>query len=449
MEERVLIEIKEALETKDEKRVVELVEDLYPADIAELIDELSTEDIQVLIPIIPLEKLAFSLAELDFDTKHNLLKLLDADKLKVILDTMYSDDIADLLGTLSIGKSKELLNLMKKDDAAKIQNLLGYKEDSAGGIMTTEYIAIKAEKTAAETIEKLRDIAPKVEMIYYIYVVSKTKELRGVLSMRDLLTAAPDQKVEDLMQPNVIKVNLKMDQEDVASIISKYDLLAIPVVSEKNQLLGVITVDDIIDVIEEEATEDMYKMAGTSEVEVGIHGKGIVHGAMKRLPWLIILLFASLLSGGVIGGFEEELESVVALAFFIPVLMDTGGNAGTQSLTVAIRGLATGDLDRKEIRGHVLNEMKVGLLVAIVCGVMISLIATVWQGSPVLGLVVGTAMFATLIVAVLSGTTLPFIIDALGADPAVAAGPFITTLVDVSGLLIYFSLAKALIEQLA
>ncbi len=186
-------------------------------------------------------------------TKHRLLKLLDADQLKVILDTMYSDDIADLLGTLSIGKSKELLNMMKKEEADKIQNLLGYEEDSAGGIMTTEYIAIKADKTAEETIEKLREIAPKVEMIYYIYVVSKTKELRGVLSMRDLLTASPDQKVEDLMQPNVIKVDLKMDQEEVASIISKYDLLAIPVVSEKDQLLGVITVDDIIDVIEEEA----------------------------------------------------------------------------------------------------------------------------------------------------------------------------------------------------
>ena len=444
----IITDVKEAVKQKNQTKIKEIFSQLYPADMAELVAELSSQELKFIIPVISLEKLAFSFSELDTKTSNILLNFLTPQQSKKVLNEMYSDDVADLLGELTIGQSKELLKLMKNKDAQQIQKLLGYDEESAGGIMTTEYLAIKDNKTVAEALDKIRAIATRAEMIYYIYIINSNKELLGVVSMRELLTASPKNKLREIMHRKVIKAKVDMDQEEVANQMSKYDLLAIPVINHHNQLVGIITVDDALDVIEEEATEDIYKMAATSEFEVTAAEEGILSGVLKRLPWLLILLFASMLSGTVIGSFSNSLSEVVALAFFIPTLTGTGGNAGTQSLAIVVRGIATGDLERDKLFEHLFREVRVGAMTALICGLVISLIAFFWQGTYFIGLVVGLAMFFTIITATLVGTTIPFIIDYLGADPAVAAGPFITTLIDVSGLFIYFSLAEFLLEYL-
>ena len=446
--EELIKKAKLAVDNKNKTKIETIFSQLYPADMAELVAELSSQELKFIIPVISLEKLAFSFSELDASTRNVLLNFLTPQQLKVVLNEMYSDDVADLLGELTIGQSKELLKLMKSKEAQQIQKLLGYDEESAGGIMTTEYLAVKDHKTVGAALDKIREIATRAEMIYYIYIINPNKELLGVISMRELLTADPQKKLKEIMHRKVIKVQVDVDQEEVANQMSKYDLLAIPVVNQHNQLLGVITVDDALDVIEEEATEDIYKMAATSEFEITAAEEGIWSGVFKRLPWLLILLFASMLSGTVIGTFSNSLSEVVALAFFIPTLTGTGGNAGTQSLAIVVRGIATGDLEQDKMFRHLFREVRVGATTALICGLVISLIAFFWQGTYFIGLVVGLAMFFTIITATLVGTAIPFVIDYLGADPAVAAGPFITTVIDVSGLFIYFSLAKLLLQYL-
>ncbi|MBM7623165.1 magnesium transporter [Sporohalobacter salinus] len=447
MEEVMADKIKELIAQGNEKLLQQKVDELYPADLAEILVDTTTKETKILVKLIEEEKLADVLAEVDYEVEKKLLTFLSNNRLTHILDEMYSDDVADLLGALNIGQTKELLTLMKEEKAEQIQHLLGYDEESAGGRMTTEYIAMKQEKTVEESIQKLRDIAPEAEMVYYVYVVDEKQELKGVLSMRELIAAPPEKKIKDIMHEQVITVNVSLDQEEVARLISKYDLLAVPVVNNRGLLLGIITFDDILDVIEEEATEDMHRMAGNVELDVEHRGE-IINGVIKRLPWLIILLFASLLSANVLEFFEGVLSSVVILTFFMPTLAGTGGNAATQSLAVVVRGLGTGDIRTREILEYLGNELKVGVLIALACGLIIGTVAFLWQGNYMLGVVVGLAMIGNIITATIVGTTMPFIINYLGADPAVAAGPFITTLIDVFGYFIYFSLAKLFINYL-
>jgi magnesium transporter len=445
---QLLAQLKTYIKEEDTYQLTQFLDELYPADIAELMWELDDDEVKVVIPCLPLEKIAFSIQELDFSSRRLLLKFLEPEQLKVIINNMYADDLVDLLGSISIGQSKQLLNLMRRGEARQIQNLLGYDEESAGGIMTTEYIAIRQNLTAEQALKKIREVASEAEMIYYIYLVDEKQTLVGVLSMRELITAEPESQLKKVMHQQIISAQVGEDQEEVAQLIAKYDLLSIPVVNNRGQLLGIITVDDIIDVIEAETTEDIYKLAGTTEIEAGRNLPDILSEVVKRIPWLFVLLFTSLLSGSVIQNFEQMLESVVALSFFIPVLMGTGGNAGTQSLTVVVRGLALGEINNRELGRAILDEIKVGLFLGFVCGLIITLIALLWQGDYILGLVVGGAMFWTVLIAALLGTLIPLVINYFGADPAVAAGPFITTLIDVSGLFIYFSLATLALDVL-
>jgi len=363
-----------------------------------------------------------------------------------VLSTMYSDDAADFLSILSVGKVKDVLKLMKENDALKLKELLHYDDESAGGRMTTEFIAFYADNTARSVLNKMRKIITEPEMIYYIYVISRKKELVGVLSVRQLLTAQPDTKLQDIMNKRAIKVNISADQEEAARIISKYDLLAVPVVNDHNQLLGIITVDDIIDILEEETTEDLFKMSGATNA-YDIRGN-FMEAVKKRIPWLFILLIGDLLSGTVIHRFEASLQSIVTLAIFIPVLMDMGGNVGTQSLTVVVRGLATEELDFSHFVKHLFSELKAGLVMGILISFSLFLITFFWHQNLVLSFVVGFSMLVTMITAVTAGTSIPFIVEYFGADPAVAAGPFITTLIDISGLFIYFTMASLLMEKL-
>lgn len=425
--------------------VEEFLEQAYAADTAELLMKIPEELIEEILERYSTRDRAEIISFLDYETTKYISRIYDERTLSNIITNMYSDDAADFLGTMSVGKVKKILNLMQQEQAQELQELLDFEEESAGGIMNTQYIAFYEGDTVAEVIEKIRMLVPDQEMIYYIYIINYKKELMGVISVRQLLGAQPDTKLEEMMNENVIKVNINMDQEEVAKTLSKYDLLAVPVVNKHNQLMGIVTVDDALDVIEEEATEDIYKMSATADItEID----SVVQGVKKRIPWLMLLLFVGMISGSVINSFEQSLQAVVALAFFIPVLMGMGGNAGTQSLAVVVRGLATEELTFSDFWGHLWREMKVGFIIATIIGLTLGGIVLLWQGNYVLGIVVGISMFITLLTAVLAGTTIPFIINGLGADPAVAAGPFITTIIDITGLFIYFSIATFLMAQL-
>lgn len=421
---------------------------LHPADIAEILEELSEEERTGVLSLLDSELAAPVLEELDYEDQSDLLRQLGQQRATAILDEMSDDNIADLLGEVPPQEAREILQVMEKEEAQDVQDLLKYPEDTAGGLMTTEYVALPAEITAEEAIATLRQLAPDAETIYYVYVVDARGVLVGVLSLRDLIVAPPDTPIQQIMHRKVISVEATMDQEEVARVVSKYDFLAVPVVDKEGRLLGIVTVDDVIDVIEEEASEDIYRLAATSPEE---HDFVLSpwERAKKRLPWLIGLLFGELLAGNVIKNFSGIIEVVTALAFFIPVMTGEAGNAATQSLAVVVRGLATGEIDLKEIWQVVLKEAKVGLLVGLITGIVLAVVAFFWEGSPVIGLLTGVALVLNIFAAAILGGFFPVVIRRLGIDPAVASGPFITTLTDIISMFFYFNLATFFISRLA
>lgn len=427
-----------------------LLEDLHPADIAEVLDDLEQEDMKVhVLRLLSEEDAALVMEELKYEDQSRLLELLEPVTASKVLDEMSTDDIADLLAEIEPERAQEIMSLLEKQDAEDVRGLLSYKEDTAGGIMTTEFIALQEDLAVEETIETLRQLAPDAETVYYLYVVNGMGRLTGVLSLRDLIVAAPLMRLKDIMQTNVVSVNLDADQEEVAKLVSKYDLLAVPVVDNEQRLEGIVTFDDIMDILEEEATEDIHRMVGAgSDPAYDLMKGGPWLRMGKRLPWLVLLLFGNFISANVIRGFTTTLESVVALAYFIPVLMDMGGNVGTQSFAVTVRGLATGEVERRDLLRTMVKEAQVGVLLGASIGALVALVAVIWQGSPVMGFVVGIAMSLTLVTAAVVGTLVPMVFERIGVDTALASGPFITTIIDVTGLLIYFWLATRLLQTL-
>ena len=423
----------------------DFLENLHPSDLADLVEDLSDQQKQEFFALLSDEEAATIIQEMEEFDQATLFRLLTKKRASAIIKEMASDDAVDLLGELSPEETKELLALID-EEAEEIRGLLQYPEDSAGGIMTKEFISLPGTLPVEEAITRLREIAPKAETIYYIYVVDYRNRLTGVLSLRELFAAQDGTLIAKIVRKNIIKVDATTDQEEVARLVSRYDLLAVPVVDEEGYLLGIITIDDILDVVEEEATEDIYRLVGTSEVEgTDLVEASVFNLAKKRLPWLMISLLGGLVSGSVIGVFEEALQAAVVLAVFIPVIMDMGGNVGAQSSTVFVRGLATGEIIAPDVWRYFLREVRIGLTIGIITGIMIAVAAIVWKGIPTLGVVVGTAMFATVFLAAVIGIVVPAILNKLGADPALAAGPFVTTIKDVTGLLIYFYVAGVLL----
>lgn len=439
-----------------EKILRQVKEGMHPSDLVDLVDELTDEQKKELFELLSDEEAALIIQEMEEFDRVSLLKLLTRHRASAILKEMAIDDATDLLGELPSEEATELLALIE-EEADEIRGLLKYPEDTAGGIMTTDFISLPEDIPVEEAIIRLREVAPEAETIYYVYVVDSQTKLSGVLSLRDLIAAQDGTLLKEIMYRNVISVPADMDQEEVARVVARYDLLAVPVVDDEQRLLGIITVDDILDVIEEEATEDIYRLAGTSEVEgINILDASASGLARRRLPWLLICLLGGLLSGSVIGVFEETLQSIVILAVFIPVIMDMGGNVGTQSSTIFVRGLATGEISSRDIWKYFFREVKVGLTMGLANGAIIALAALFWKGIPVLGLphglvlglVVGLAMFFTITLAAIIGTLVPIIFNYYGIDPAISAGPFVTTIKDVTGLLIYFYTASIFLKLL-
>src|SRR5690625_767141 len=335
---------------------------------------------------------------------------------------------------------------MDKDKAQRVKALLSYAPETAGAIMTKELISISSLSTVEEILSKLRDEAPDAEIIYYLYVVDEENKLVGVVSLRDLIIATPTVLVKDIMSTRVVSVPEDMDQEEVGHLIKKYDFLAAPVVSKQNKLLGIVTFDDVMDILEEEVTEDFGEISAT---------KGATDltlspftAAKKRAPWIIVLMFFGLVTGGVIGQFEETLEQVVVLAAFIPMIMGSAGNIGTQSLAVAVRGLALETIEAGGFWKMIRREFSTGFMIGMICMILITIMISILYNDWMLALIVGVSILCTFGISAVIGSTIPLLINKLKLDPAIASGPFITTVNDIVGLLIYFSIATSLMTYL-
>jgi len=453
LDDALEMEILEITEKLDQNKFVELneyLEDMHSADIVEIIMELEEENRKKLISVLSWDKISDVFEEVETPVFINLLSAFTKDQKRMILEEMGQDDVVDLIASLDDGKQKELLSLLNREEALELKELLVYDEDTAGGIMTKDYITVKKDITVYQAIEEVRVQASEAETVYYVYVVDHMERLVGVLSLRELIVTKANKIVEEIMKEQVIQVNVGTDQEEVARMVAKYNLIAIPVVENNGIIKGIITVDDIIDVIEEEATEDIYKFAGTTEGEYKIEDsfqKRIGASVSSRLPWLIVTVFGGLLSAKIIGGFEATLNSNTTIAYFIPLLAGMGGNVGTQSSTLTVRGIATGQIDSKEVLKIVLHEFSVGFSVGLICSLLVAFMTFVLNGEMVLSLIVGVAMWANMITAATIGTLVPLIFKRVGVDPAVASAPFISTTIDITGISIYFTLTTILMSQ--
>lgn len=312
--------------------------------------------------------------------------------------------------------------------------------------MTTEFIAISANQTVRSAMYIIKNEAPQAETIYYLFVIDEDKQLAGVISLRDLIVADDDTMISEIMNERVVSVSVGEDQEEVARMMRDYNFLALPVVDFQHHLLGIITVDDIIDVMEEEASDDYSKLAGIADLDTV--DRNPFSAAKKRLPWLIILLFLGMFTASLIGRFEETLNKVAILAVFIPLIAGMAGNTGTQALAVAVRGIATGDLEKESKWNIIVREAGTGFITGSICGILVTIIVYIWQGDLFLGALVGISIFITLIIATLAGSLVPLLMHRMKIDPAVASGPFITTINDIISILIYFGIATTFMSYL-
>ncbi len=388
----------------------------------------------------------FENLEIDEEDYEALFETMNATYASQVLEQMSYDNAVDILNQLSKKKIASLLMLMNREEAKEIKALLHYDEDTAGGIMTTEYISLTINTPVHEALMRVKDQAPDAETIYVIFVVDEDKKLVGVISLRDLIIAENDAYIEDIMSERVISANVADDQEDVAQTMRDYDFIAMPVVDYQNHLLGIITIDDIVDVMDEEASEDYSRLAGVSDIDST--DDTIFQTALKRLPWLLILTVLGMITASILGSFEETLEKVALLAAFIPIISGMSGNSGTQSLAVSVRNISTGDIKEKSKIKLALRESGSGFLTGITCAVSLSLIIMLLYGQPYIALIVGTSLTIAMTVGTTIGSVIPLVINRLGIDPAVASGPFITTINDIVSMLIYFGLATTFMSYL-
>jgi len=420
-----------------------------PADIAELIRDMDDrEEQKEIIKILEAEDAAEVLNELeDAELAAEVLTELPEEEASDIVSEMSYDDAADLIAEMDAEDREAVLELFEDGDMEDVQELLRYADDTAGGLMTTEYVATQAHMTAAATIDMIRSLAPDAETIYYIYVVDSKEHLVGVLSLRELIVAKPFTRISEIMWPDVKYVNVRDDQEHVANIVSKYNFVAIPVVDDEMVLHGIITVDDVIDVIHDEATEDLLRLAGTGLAEdEDERGLSRFSASIKsRLPWLLITIIGGICSGQVLDYYSEQWTQIIALTFFVPLVLGMAGNVGTQSSTVTVRGIATGTVSGTGTILTILRECATGVALGLIIGVIVAAVTYFWQHSMMLGIVIGVAIMCSMFTAATIGTAVPIVLKKLGVDPAVSSAPFISTTSDIIGLLIYAALAKIML----
>ncbi|MDP6778049.1 MAG: magnesium transporter [Candidatus Latescibacteria bacterium] len=431
---------------EDPEALKRVLDEQRPADLADLLRRLDDETREAVFKLLDTEPAAEALAEADTPTIIAIADDLGHQELSDLVEEMEPDDAADVLGDLEEEDAEKILDLMEDEEAQEVQELMTHEEDTGGGIMTPRLVLAHASSRVSDVVDTLRQEAEDAE-IYCLFVVDEEDRLQGVVPLHLLVTARPDTVITSLMDRDVISVTTDMDQEEIAQLFVRYDLTVAPVVDEDQRVVGQITVDDAMDVLVEEATEDLYRMAGTSGDEA--ERDSVFGVAFTRLPWLLLCLLGSFLSGLVISFFDVTLEKAITLAAFIPVIMATGGNSGLQASTVTVRGLVMGNVASGLLVRTVLRETGTAVVIGLICGLAASGVAWIWFGEALVGVCVGVAMFLVICLAVLLGVLAPLFFNRVGIDPAVASGPFITTTNDILGLLIYLGLATLLIQKLS
>lgn len=448
LRELVNSQLKLLLEQNNLEAVKTLLQPVQPVDIAEAIGDLP-ETMQLIAFRLLSKTEAIDVYEhLEYATQQALIEEFKRQEVLDIVDKMSPDDRARLFDELPASVVSRILEQLSPEERQATNLLLGYGEDTAGRIMTPEYIALKETLTVGETIEHIRSLARASELIYYMYVTDASRHLVGIVSLRDLVISAPHQTLDQVLTRDVVYVKTDIDQEEVARLIQRYDFLAVPVVDKELRLVGIVTVDDVIDILEREATEDIYALGAVQSDGDNYFQSNLFTVARKRVVWLLVLLVTNTVTGSIIGAQEDILNRFTVLAAFIPLLTGTGGNIGTQSSTVVIRGLNTGDIDDLGTGKVVMREALAGLILGLILGVL----ATVWayflpqtDGNFYVAVSVGISLIAISVLASVSGSALPFLFRSFGLDPALMSAPFISTAVDVLGVLIYFAIATSLL----
>jgi len=442
----VLPEIKELLSQNKKEQLKKIFYDYEPIEIVEILKEFSLKDKVFLFSLLDIDFAADIFEKTDKGDQLTLLGAFDKTRKAKILDEVAPDERVDFFEQLPEKMVLRFLSIMEEEEAQDVRELMRYDRNTAGGRMTTDFAQIEKGINVEQTLKSLRKTAKDLEMIYYIYVVDRTDKLLGVVSLKDLIIAQPEREIDEIIHTKLIAIPIDMDQEQVAKRIARYDFLALPVIDREGKIKGIITVDDLIDVIREEDTEDMYKFGAAGKHIDNYMSSTPLTLAKHRIIWLLILVVTGFISGTIMEEFSFALKNVVSLAFFIPLLMGSGGNAGTQAASVVVRGLAIGEVKLGDIWRVVKKEFLIGITVGTTLGILALLRALILQKSSLLGITVGLSMIATVTVATCLGAILPIICEKLGFDPAVVSGPLITTVVDISSLLIYFGIAIQLME---
>ncbi|MEM8486763.1 MAG: magnesium transporter [Bacteroidota bacterium] len=441
-------DIESLLASGQQAMVLNLVADLHPADMAILISHLPSEPAQKLFEWLPIEQAGDVLPELDSTIRNGLLEAELPSRITALLDELESDDATDVVGELPEDLVQKVLPQL--EDEEDVRELLAYDEESAGGLMAREYVSVQSEWTVHEVTEEVRREAEEMEQIYVVYVVDPKGRLEGFITLKKLLLSAAHRKVTEIMKTDFVSVHVNLDQEEVARVMERYDLVALPVLDDEQVLVGRITIDDVVDVIREEAEEDIQLMSGVTGGEDPTDS--VLSITRGRLPWLLVGLVGAGLSGFVIGGFEEALDKAVVLAAFIPIMMATAGNVGIQSSAIIVQGLASGELWTTDIFSRLGKETAVAMINGVALALVLALaiialpmvsdrVAAVISDPMLLALTAGLSLLAVIILATVIGTTVPLLLHRSGIDPAIATGPFITTSNDIIGLAIYFLIA--------
>ncbi len=440
----LLTQVRNALERGDLKSAVGLLEALKPADQANVFDDLQPEEQDKILPKLNPEDSADILEELHDEDAAQVAERLQAESLAEILDHMEPDEAADLLGDIEPSIATQAIQSMQ--DADEVIPLLEHKDDSAGGLMTAADIILKKEMTVNDAIKHLREETPDSERIYYLFVVDDFGKLVGVVNLRELVVAPKNMLIGNIMDEEVISVSADTDQEEAARIVKRYDLLALPVVDEGKRLLGVITYDDSLDILEDEATEDIYRLGGISKEKAG--DISIKDAVKSRLPWLVVNLFMAMASGTVLSLFESTIAQMAALASFFPIVAGVSGSSGTQTLTVTVRSLATGEISAREMRRTIWKSLGMGLINGLVLGALVVLIGYIWKGDINLGLVAGGATLVNIVMSSFTGILIPLLLNKVKMDPALASPILVSTIADSMGYLVYLGLASAVLALL-
>lgn len=444
--EEIIENIREDLAKKKITNVKEILQNIKPQDIAIIFQEISDEEMIKLFRIMPKDLAVETFAEMDSDLQEKLIKALSDKELREVLHELFTDDTVDLIEEMPSNVVKRILKTIPADARKLINEFLQYPENSAGSIMTDEFVDLKENMTVKQAFDKIRKVSIDKETIYICYVLSEDRKLLGTVTVKELLLANLDDKIKDFMNMNVISGTTLEDQEDVVNKLTKYDLLALPIVDKENRLVGIITIDDAVDVLEEESTEDFQKMAAITLNGEEYFKTSTFKHAKSRILWLLFLMISATITGKIITNYENAFEAVPLLVAFIPMIMGTGGNCGSQASTLIIRGLATNEIQSRDILKAIWKETRVALLVGFVLAMVNGVIVMCQYQDLSLAVVVGITLIFTVLLSKILGCVLPIAAKKVKLDPAIMASPLITTIVDICSVLIYFVVATMVLS---